>query len=193
MKTFSAIMTMLCFLSASALLADDQELTREEVMELGQPGEEHERLAVMVGSWNTEMKMFLPEFEEPLVSEGSAEFELILDGRFLVQDFEGDIGGTPFSGHGMSGYDRIQEKYIGTWMDSFNTGMMTLEGTYDEEADTMTEVGTTVSPTGEDTMKYVTEYHSDDEFFMTIYMVGADGTDTKLMEITYTRAEEGDE
>lgn len=193
MKTLSAFAVLFALACASTLVADDQPSPEEieaQLMELGAPGEEHERFQEMVGDWDCEIKMYLPDTDEPLVSEGSASFEVILDGRFLVQDFEGEMGGMKFSGHGMSGFDRVQNKYVGVWSDSYSTGMMSMEGSLDEETGVMTEIGQIVIPGGEMKFKMETREISEDQFHFTMYAVGPDGSEAKQLEITYTRADE---
>ena len=41
--------------------------------------------------------------------------------------------GTPFTGHGMTGYDNVTGKYWSTWTDSMSTGIMVSEGSCDAE------------------------------------------------------------
>jgi hypothetical protein len=194
MKTTYAWTTLLVLVCAGNLVADDGQLTPEEaealMMELGTPGEEHERFKGMVGHWNCEIRMYVEGVDEPIVSEGHSDFELIFDGRFLVQDFEGNMAGMTFSGHGMTGYDRAQEKYVGFWADSMSTGMMSMEGTVDEETGIMTEFATMAVPGGEMKMKMESKQESDDEYHFTMYMGDADGNYVKHLEIIYTRAAE---
>ncbi len=194
MKTLNVLATLFALVCCSHLVADDDVPSAEEIealmMELGTPGEEHERLQNMVGHWDCEINMYPMGVEEPIVSEGHSDFEMILDGRFLVQDFEGEMAGMKFSGHGMNGYDRAQEKYVGVWSDSYSTGMMHTEGTFDAETGVMTEMGKMAIPGGEMNMKMETRELSDDQFHFTMYMGGPDGSYTKHLEITYTRAEE---
>jgi hypothetical protein len=37
--------------------------------------------------------------------------------------------GMPFQGRGYTGYDNVKKKYVGTWMDSFSTGVMSFTST----------------------------------------------------------------
>ncbi len=192
MITRITLTTLVAFglLCHASLRADDAELSPQDleaqIMALGVPGEEHELFQPMVGNWTTENLMFVPGADEPIASEGAAEFKLILDGRFLVQQFEGEFAGMPFNGYGLSGYDRAQEKYVGFWTDSFSTGLMTIEGSYDEETKEMTEFGTFPIPGGEMRTKTVTRWLNDDQFHFTMYMLEGD-SETKNLEITYTR------
>ena len=64
----------------------------------------------------------------PDVSEGSSENRWVLGGRYLQQIYKGSSMGMPFEGIGYTAYDNVQEQYLGFWMDSFGTGLMTTEG-----------------------------------------------------------------
>ena len=58
---------------------------------------------------------------------------MALDGRVMVEQFEGTMMGAPFKGHGMSGYDNVTGKYWSTWNDSMSTGLMVSTGTCDAQ------------------------------------------------------------
>ena len=56
---------------------------------------------------------------------------MILGDRVMVEEVKSQMMGQPFTGHGMSGYDNVSDKYWATWIDSMSTGVMTSEGTCD--------------------------------------------------------------
>jgi len=60
---------------------------------------------------------------------GTATRSMTLDGRVLVEDVSSSMMGSPFTGHGMMGYDNVTGKYWSTWNDSMSTGLMVSEGT----------------------------------------------------------------
>jgi len=100
------------------------------------PGPEHETLKKIVGTWDTTMKMMgMPE------SKGVATYKMDLGGLWLASTFEGDMGGTKFSGRGFDSYDAGKKKYVGVWFDSMTTSPMVMEGTYDKASKTMTMTG----------------------------------------------------
>jgi hypothetical protein len=151
------------------------------------PGPEHARFKSLVGEWTTEAKEFMPNPDEPKVTQGKATFNLVLGGRYLRQSLQGEFNGQRFTGLGFSGYDNAAKKYVGTWMDNFGTGILNTTGTYDAKTKAMTETGETSSPFGPMKMKMVTQDVSDDKFVFTMYMALPDGTEQKTMEIMYTR------
>jgi len=64
----------------------------------------------------------------PMVSTGTCEQKMLLGGRYLQQDYAGDMMGAPFNGIGITGYDNPRQKYVSTWIDSMSTGILYFEG-----------------------------------------------------------------
>jgi hypothetical protein len=158
--------------------------------EFARVGEEHKQLARLAGQWKTEVKSYYPDPENPETSEGSATFRVQMGGRYLQQNFQGEFGGQRFRGMGLSGYDNFKKKYVGAWIDSMGTGIMTTEGEYDAKKHELVETGVSSGPAGEEKFKMVSRYLDDNKFVFSMYMVDADGKETKMMEMTYTRTEE---
>jgi hypothetical protein len=181
---------------AAAALADDKPKTQQQAspeamqemfMKLAQPGEQHEAFKSMVGEWDCTCRSFESGPDNPQVSKGKAKFTLLLGGRFLQQDMESTFNGMPFQGHGITGYDNAQQKYVGAWIDNFGTGILRTEGTLDPEKKTMTETAQMETPLGTIKMRMASEHKSDDEFLFTMYMAIPEG-EQKTMEILYRRS-----
>jgi hypothetical protein len=151
-----------------------------------QSSKPHDQLKRLVGNWTTEMTSFYPNPEEPTVTKGKANFRMILGGNFVEQRFTGEVDGQKYQGIGVSGFDAAQGKYVGTWMDSLNTGIMHTEGTYDVKTHSFTETSEMSTPGGKMKTKHVTKYVNANNFLFTMYMVTPDG-EQKIMEINYTR------
>ncbi len=180
MKTYSIGMLAIgaVFVASSNIVnADDK---------AEQSSKPHEQLKRLVGNWTTEMTSFFPNPEEPTVTKGKANFRMILGGKFVEQRFAGEVDGQKYQGIGVSGYDTGQGKYVGTWKDSLNTGIMHTEGTYDVKTHSMTENGEMSTPAGKMKTRHVTKYVNANNFLFTMYMVTPEG-EMKVMEINYTR------
>jgi len=93
------------------------------------PAEGHKRLEPIVGSFKAKTTFVMEPGDEPQVSNATSEHRWILDGRFVQQDYNGTSMGMPFQGRGYTGYDNVKKKYVGTWMDSFSTGVMSFTST----------------------------------------------------------------
>lgn len=157
---------------------------------LNAKGPEHAKLAQMVGTWDTETKMWMAPGAPPTVSHGTAEFRLILDGRYLEQTFRGEVFGQPFEGRAVEGYDRIKKKYVSTWIDSMSTGFFISEGTTDATGKVCTYYGKSHDPlTGEldKMMRSVAREVDANTAVFEMYETRAGVGEIKSMEITYKR------
>lgn len=153
------------------------------------PGEPHRRMAGREGTWDTAGKFWMAPDQPPTESKGVAHFKMVLGGRFEMQEYSGDMMGTPFQGVGYAGYDNVKEKYFSTWMDTMNTGMMYLEGTADEKG-VITFRGTMPDPaTGNDCrVRMVLSDKDKDSFLFEMFVDDGKGRgEAKCMDLTYTR------
>ncbi len=155
------------------------------------PGDAHKKLEQFVGTWNVEAKVWMNGPKgEPSVSKGNAEYTLALGGRYLQQEFSGEMMGQPMNGVGYTGYDNFGKKYVSFWIDNMSTAMSTMEGTMDKEGKTLTMWGKMDEPsTGEKgkKVKYVTRVVDKDKHVFESYDVTSFGEKQPVMVITYTR------
>ena len=125
----------------------DMEMDIQAMMEMYQkmaiPGKPHKLFATLSGSWRTHMKEWTEPGKPPTESTGTAEMRMLLDGRYLYQEFTGEMMGQPFSGVGIDAYDNIQKKYVTAWMDTMGTGIFLMEGTASPDGRTITLRGST--------------------------------------------------
>ena len=94
-------------------------------MEKGaETGEHHRHLDAMVGNWTYTNKMRMSPEQPVMESPGTAKFEWVLDGKFLMSKIEGEMGpGQPFHGVAYMGYDSIKKKYNSFWVCNASTCM----------------------------------------------------------------------
>jgi hypothetical protein len=169
---------------------DDQKVL--EMMQVyeaaARPGPAHELIARTAGKWQVVMKSWMDPASPPMVSEGVEEGEMILGGRYLKSTFKGETFGGVFEGLGLLGYDNLKRKYVGIWIDSMSTGMMTYEGDYDPATRELVCQGDFVDAASGEmrTARLVTRFLDDHHVFE---MWGPDpsGEQVKWMEMTYTR------
>jgi hypothetical protein len=168
--------------------ADEKEIDFAAIMKLHTPGEAHKALQPLVGTWQAKVKMYAKP-GEAAESEGTMVRKWILDGRFLEEKFEGNFGGLPFKGIGLTGHDNIKKKYTGLWVDSISTSMITSEGTYDADAKTFTYTAEHYDPQIKAKVKTrdVVRLIDADTIEQKMYKTPPDGKETMTMEISYTR------
>jgi hypothetical protein len=166
----------------------DMQAMAEVCQKLATPGDPHKLLARMAGSWNTRTKCWMDPSQSPMESTGASQQRMILGGRFLQQDFAGEMMGSPFSGIGQAGYDNHTRKYVSTWMDSMGTGIHFFEGTAGADGRTITQTSRYDHPVlGPIQWRTVTRIVDDDTFMFEMYTTPKGGKEDKVMEITYAR------
>lgn len=158
-----------------------------ECMEMGRPVGEHGLLKAFEGVWRAEVKMWWDPDGEPQVSTGRMTNRLVLNGLFLEQDYADDAG--MFSGRGFWGYNAVDKRWEGFWIDTMSPMMQTEHGTHDEAKGQWTMVGQMTDPgTGKPLMKRsVITKHGEDRHTLEMYFSTPEG-EKKGMEISYTRA-----
>ncbi len=166
----------------------DPQAMMEAYQKLATPGEPHTLLASLSGSWTTKTKEWMEPNKPPTESAGTADFKMLLDGRFLQQEFTSEMMGQPFSGIGTSGYDNLRKRYFTAWIDTMGTGIFMMEGTASADGKTITLKGQHDEPGGGH-MTHRAVWKIVDSNTQTFDMYGAHhgGKEMKVMEITYTR------
>jgi hypothetical protein len=169
----------------------------QEMMEIyrkvATPGTPHKLLASMTGSWNTRGRFWMEPGKPPVEQTGRSQQKMILDGRFLQQEFTGDMMGNPFTGLGFCGYDNHTQKYVSTWMDTMGTAIMFFEGTGSADGRTITQTSRYDDPVqGPMEWRSVTRIVDDNTLEFEMYTTGKSGKEEKMMEMTYSRATPGE-
>ena len=166
----------------------DQQAMMELWKKLGTPGEPHKVFASLAGHWTTQTKEWMEPGKPPMESTGTAEMKMLLDGRFLYQEYHGQMMGQPFSGIGIDAYDNMTQKYVTAWMDTMGTGIFMMEGTASPDGKTITLHGSHPEPGG-GRMTHRAVWTLVDANSQTFDMYGAHhgGPEMKMMEILYSR------
>lgn len=166
----------------------DMQAMTEVCQRLATPGAPHKLLAHMAGSWNTRTKCWSEPDKPPMESTGTCQQRMLLGGRFLQQEFTGEMMGSPFTGIGLAGYDNHTRKHVSTWMDSMGTGIHFFEGTASADGKIITQTSRYDHPVqGPVQWRTVTRIVDDDTLVFDMYSTGKSGKEDKVMEITYTR------
>jgi hypothetical protein len=192
----SVLVALVVISLASPLMAKDKKsekpMDQQAMMELwkkmARPGEPHKLFATLAGSWTTTSKEWMEPGKPPTESTGTAEIKMLLDGRFLYQEYNSQMMGQPFSGIGIDAYDNMTKKYVTAWLDSMGTGIFIMEGTGSADGKTITLKGSHPEPGG-GKMTHRAVWKIVDNNNQTFDMYGAHhgGKETKMMEIVYTR------
>lgn len=194
--TYLALICVCIAVGTAPVLAKDKkhekEMDPQAMMELWKklatPGEPHKQFAGLAGSWTTTTKEWMEPGKPPTESTGTADMKMLLDGRFLYQEYNGQMMGQPFSGIGIDAYDNMTKKYVTAWMDSMGTGIFIMEGTASADGKTITLKGSHPEPGG-GKMTHRDVWKLVDANTQTFEMYGTHGhgKEMKMMEITYNR------
>jgi hypothetical protein len=165
--------------------ADKQEMMRKAEA-AGAPGPGHKALEHFVGNWKGEVKCWMDPNGQPEQSQATAKVSWIMGGRYLQEDFQGQMMGRPFNGRMLIGFNNIKQNYQSVWFDDMNTAMFVSEGKGDSKVITL-EGKSSCPATGRTDvpMKAVLRVLSPDKHIFEMFD-GSQGN-AKTMEITYTR------
>lgn len=151
-------------------------------------GEMHNMLAKADGEWKEEIQFWQGPGSEPQKNSTSCTNKMILGGRYQESTHSGIVMGMPFEGKGLVGYDNIKKVFMSTWADNMGTGIMYVEGPYNEKTQSIMMHGMMMDPISGKELKvrelftFVNDSHQKLEMFVT-----QNGSEHKSMEINYHR------
>lgn len=190
MKNISRFLVLgiILFISATSLAQDEnQDAMMKAWQESMTPGPQHALLAEMVGEWDGEITMWMDPETPPQTYQATAKYESIFDGRYIVGHYNGMMMGMPFNGMDVTGYDNIKKVFFTSWIDNMGTGVLNVEGSYDDKTKTYIYSGETVDVFGNKmTVKNVITIQDKDHNTFEMFMDNGKG-EMKTMEIKYTR------
>lgn len=186
MKKFILCSLLLVFISSYSVQAQDQ-AQMQQWQEYMTPGPMHKILANNVGQWKGEITLWMDPSQPPTKLESTAICESLFDGKYFQTKYSGEMMGMPYNGLEITGFDNAKKKFFSSLIDNMGTGIMTLEGTYDEATKTITFIGSETDFSGKDmkvreTMKSI----DNDNMLFEMFMDQGAG-EMKSMEVKYTR------
>lgn len=155
------------------------------------PGDIHKMMASWDGTWESENTSWMAPGAPPQVSKGTSVNKMAMGGRYQISNHKGNMMGQPFEGMSMTGYDNAKKIFVSTWIDNMGTGIMKMEGPWDEATKSMTLTGKCVDPmTGggkEMELREVFRIIDDKTQTMEMYGPGPDGKEFKMMVLKFTK------
>lgn len=173
-----------------AWVAVDSATEMKAWMDYATPGEAQKMLAKSEGTWTGQTTMWMAKDAPPATNTSTMVNKMAMGGRYQLSTFNGSFMGMPFEGMSVTGYDNYKKKYISTWIDNMGTGIMKMEGDWDEASKSMVMTGKCTNPANgvEYEMKEIFKHIDDNNELMEMY--GPDsktGEIYKTMEIKLTR------
>lgn len=177
------------FTAVCSKLNAQSEAEMKAWMENMTPGDFHKEMAKWDGDWNEEITMWMSPVTPPMKYIASCTNKMILGGRFQNSTHKGDIGGMPFEGISTIGYDNARKKFVATWIDNMGTGILYMEGDWDEKTKSLEMKGEQVDPSNGKLMKVreVFKVMDDNTHRAEMYTTNEGSPEFKSMEIVYTR------
>ena len=115
------------------------EADMQACMLAGTPGKMHEYLAKSVGVWQGKSTLWMFGGSEPMNSECTSTVTSVMDGRYTRCEVAGEMPGMgKYNGFGLYGFDNVSQKFVSTWIDNHNTGIMTGTGLLSADGKTLT-------------------------------------------------------
>ena len=155
------------------------------------PSDVHKMMASWNGKWNGTVTMWQSPGATPEISQESTTNSMLMGGRYQQGIHEGTMMGQPFEGRSLLAYDNAKRTFTSTWIDNMGTGVMVVEGPWDETTKSMTLKGMVVDPsagTGKEVpVREVFKIIDEKTHLMEMYGNGPDGKEFKMMEIKYSR------
>lgn len=147
-------------------------------------GPQVELLMEDVGVWHAAVEVTPGPGAPVQKSEGTMKSRMC--GPWLVSDFKNETSG--FEGHGVYGWDSVENTYVGTWVDPMRRGLVVMRGEWDAAARTLTFVGEMSRPDGS-RMRWreVTERPEDDVRIFRSFVPMPGGGELEVMTVRYER------
>jgi uncharacterized protein DUF1579 len=184
-RIFAWLMSGLVIVPVVGLAEDDKK--QEQAVKPDLPGAFHQRLGDLAGPWDVSTRYVIGD----KTHEGKAtcEAKMILDGRFLQQDYSSLFQGREFHVLQLWGYDNIKKKSIEIMMDTMGTGVLHNEGTVSDDGKVITNLGESRDPqTGKPyKLRTVTTIVDNDNFVTEWFGTEEGRKEAKVVTLTHKR------
>lgn len=151
----------------------------------------HFQLSRLVGDWKGTTKTWFDPSKLEDESPINGTMKLILDGRFILHEYQSSFGDQSLSGIAIYGFDLNTQKYQCAWMDTFHNGtaIMFSKGNKGEEGINVLGSYAYITPETEQHWGWRTQLDiiSDSEIMITAYNISPEGQETKATETNYSK------
>ena len=151
----------------------------------------HFQLSRLVGEWKGTTKTWFDPSKLEDESPINGTMRLILDGRFIMHEYQSSFGDKSLSGIAIFGYDLNTQKYQCAWMDTFHNGtaIMFSKGNKGDEGINVLGSYAYITPETEQHWGWRTQLEmiSDSEMVITAYNISPEGQESKATETNYRK------
>jgi hypothetical protein len=186
------------FAQGGTAAARDRDAEIQAALRRHEPGPSHKAAAsAFSGTWAARWTVWTAPGQPPSDrATGTATFRMVMGGRFVEGAYRGNgILGKAFEGTLLIGYDAERERFVATWINTFETGVATYEGAGDIDARSGRLMSLQLRgrpsphPTSPDTtgVRSVFRFDASGTITEETFVVGANGSEYKAVEVIYTR------
>jgi hypothetical protein len=153
----------------------------------------HALLASMAGEWEGVCKTWFEPGKLGDESPIKGTTRLVLDGMFLLHEYEGTLGGNPMKGMAIIGYSLGEEQWQVAWIDSIHNGTRIMHSTGDKGAPQDQPIVLGSYPPGDGSPDWgwrtTLELREPNNLVITHYNITPQGEEAPGVEINYKRTQ----
>ncbi len=166
----------------------DEAAMMMKMMELAAPGKEHQKLMTRAGDWSVAARMRMGPDAPWMDMAFKVKSQAALGGRWLISKVNGDMGGMPFDGLQIEGFNNLTKQYDAYWTDSFSTWFVTTSGNLNEKG-ALEMKGTMIDGVTPEGRPYrsVTTYQDADHYRTVMYDTIPPQGDVEMMTMDFSR------
>jgi hypothetical protein len=155
----------------------------------------HALLASMVGEWRGVARTWFEPGKLADESPIAGSTRLVLDGMFLLHEYEGTLQGAPMKGIALIGYSLAEQQWQVSWIDSIHNGTRIMHSKGQtpfslskKASDPLSVMGSYPAGEGPDWgWRTTIELRGRDNLVITHYNITPDGEESIGVEIDYKR------
>lgn len=157
-------------------------------MDFMTPSDIHKEMAKWDGEWTEDIQIWMAPGGPSQSMQATCVNKMLLGGRYQESKTTGSFGGMPFEGIGTTGWDNARKVLISSWIDNMGTGMIYMEGKWNEATKSAEFKGKSTDPMSGKSLdiRQVMKIVDDNTQVMEQYTT-QDGKEFKSLEIKFTR------
>jgi hypothetical protein len=156
-------------------------------------GDVHKMLSTFVGIWDEEITTWSSLDQAETKGKGKVVIQMVLNGRYQHARHLCEFMGADFEGFSIIGFDNVKQVFQTTWIDNMSTGILFMDGSWNEAAKKISFKGKFANPSNGELVKVLEEYtFSDlDNIKIEMYITTSKQAEMKSMEMNLKRVQRG--